>query len=94
MKLAVQALPDLTGTTLDQAIRQIERAGFLFHGLARGSYREWRHPDGSAIWIRPAGGVVRLGPRVATRAGKKYRRRYDQSGNLTTSHTTGETITL
>lgn len=90
-KLAVETLADLSGVAETVALIRITAAGFLLHGTTRGGYREWRHPDGSAIWIRPSGEVIRLGPHTP---GKKHRQRYDQIGDKTTTHSTGEAIKL
>jgi hypothetical protein len=93
-KLAVQTLPDLTDATKTVVTRRLVSAGFEPHRITRGGYAEFRHPDGSAIWIRPSGEVIRLGPRVASASGKKYRRRYDQYGHVTSLHSTGEVVSL
>lgn len=84
-------LPDLSGRSFTTAIRWILRDGFLFHNATAGGYREFRHPDGSTIWIRPDGEIVRLGHKVT---GTKYRQRYDQWGSPTASHNTGEKIAV
>lgn len=85
--IAAQKVPDLDGLTIDTAEAMIKDAGFEFHHETRGGYREYRHRDGSGIWIRPSGEVVRLGPRNG-----KYRQRYNSDGNQTDRHSTGETI--
>lgn len=96
MKPAAQTLVDLSRTSLPTAVRWLERAGFLFRGATDGGYREFRHPDGSVIWIRPNGEVVRTGPRVASTSGsgKRFRHRFNQTGQRTELHSTGELIRL
>jgi hypothetical protein len=88
-RVAAQNVADLSGETVSSAIREIERAGFVLHGTTRGGYREFRHFDGSGIWIRPTGEIIRLGPKEV---GKKHRQRYNQFGMPTTLHSTGETL--
>jgi predicted RNA binding protein YcfA (HicA-like mRNA interferase family) len=90
--IAAQMLPDLTGWTGVEAVQVIEGTGFAFHHTTRGGYDQFVHPDGSQVWIKPNGEVVRLGPKVKGRASKKYRPRFDQYGNLTKSHSTGEKL--
>jgi len=88
-KLAVETLPDLSRCSLPTAVRWMEQAGFRFHDVeGGGGYREFRHPDGSEIWIRPSGEIVRLGPKVTG----KHRARYDQRGKKTASNNTGEKL--
>lgn len=93
--IAAQSLPDLTGMSEPDALREIERAGFSFHSQTAGGYRQFRHPDDSVVWIRPDGEIVRTGPRQvssASSSGKKFRPRYDQLGDRTEQHRTGETL--
>ena len=78
MRVAVQALPDLTGKTL------VEAEGILaeqrFEAITnRGSYRRWQHADGSIVHMSDKGRIVREGRPVE---GKSYRRRYAPSGEL------------
>jgi predicted RNA binding protein YcfA (HicA-like mRNA interferase family) len=89
---AAQSLPDLTGWTAVQAVQAFEEAGFTFHHTTRGGYNQFNHSDGSQIWVKPNGEVVRLGPKVKGRASKKYRRRFDQHGNQTKLHSSGEKL--
>lgn len=95
LKLSVQTLADLTGLSMPQAVRWLERDGFAFHHATRGGYREFRHADGCIVWVRPSGEIVRLGPRVTPSAGgKKYRPRYDRSGRKTAAHSSAEVLAL
>src|SRR4029077_8190160 len=92
-KLAVQTLADLTGISPYTAFQRLKRAGFSFHSETRGGYRKFLHPDGSMIWIRPSGEIMRLGPPITPKGGgKKYRHRYNQHGDRTSSHSTGEVL--
>lgn len=86
---AAAALHDLHGMPLLNALWHLERAAFHLHHTTKGGYTEFRHPDGSTIWIRPHGEVIRLGPKTR---GKRYRQRYDQHGQVVTTHATGEII--
>lgn len=88
--MAVRALLDLTGFTEFGALAVIRGAGFTFLRVTKGGYHKYVHEDGSQIWIRPNGEVIRLGPKVRARDGKKYHPRFDQHGNATKLHSTGE----
>ncbi len=90
---AVETLPSLHGMAASTAERTLASAGFRFAHQTGGGYREYKHPDGSVVWFRPDGEVVRTGPRIPGASGKKYRRRYDQHGKQTDLHSTGETVT-
>jgi len=75
---AAQTLPNLTGLTGVEAVQALDEVGFPFHHTTRGGHKQFGHPDGSQVWIKPNGDVVRLGPKVKGRATKKYRARFDQ----------------
>lgn len=90
--IAAQTLPDMTGCTGVVAVQTLAEAGFAFHHATRGGYDEFVHPDGSQVWIKPNGEIVRLGPKVKGRTGKKYRPRFGQYGNRTKLHSTGEKL--
>lgn len=75
--IAAQTLPD---------------AGFVFRHETKGGYGRLVHEDGSQVWIKPSGDVVRLGPKVKAQSGKKYHPRFDQRGKVTKSHSTGEKL--
>lgn len=89
--IAASLVPDLNGLSETEALAHLDSAGFVFRHVTQGGYREFRHADGSRIWIRPDGEVIRLGPKVP---GRKYRSRYDARGVLTEEHSTGEKIVL
>jgi hypothetical protein len=76
---AAARLPNLQGMDRADAHIAIRNLGFQYHGTTRGGYVRYRHPDGSEIWIRPNGEVMRLGPRPP---GQPNRPRYDPSGNV------------
>jgi len=91
---AAQVLPDLTGYKEREAAKALDQAGFVFHHTTAGGYMKYLHDDGSQIWIRPNGEVIRLGVKVKGRGGKGYRPRFDQQGNRTDLHSTGEKLNL
>lgn len=93
-KCAAQGLPNCTGVPGIKFIKKLSRAGFVSYGKTRGGYLEFRHTDGSVIWIRPNGEIVRLGPKIAGTTGKKYRPRFDQYGEKTHTHSTGEIVSF
>jgi len=76
---AASRLPNLQGMDRADAHIAIRSQGFQLHGTTSGGYVRYRHPDGSEIWIRPNGEVMRLGPRPP---GQRHRPRYDSSGNV------------
>lgn len=86
---AASRVPDLSGMSNGEAQRALAASGFAFRHQTQGGYREFRHEDGSRIWIRPNGEVVRLSPKIT---GQKQRSRYAPSGMITESHSTGEKI--
>jgi len=90
--IAAQTLRDLTGWPGAQAVEALDDAGFEYHHTTRGGYRQWIHPDGSQVWVKPNGEIVRLGPKVKGRSGKAHRPRFDQHGKRTQSHSTGEKL--
>ena len=100
MNAASQQLPDLTGKTKSEALVIIADSGFVFKTQTEGGYETFEHPDGSLIHIRPAGEIVRIGPKIKNDRGKSYCRRYDQFGNQiqfisgSNTHSTGENIIL
>jgi hypothetical protein len=83
---AAARLPNLQGMSRADAHIAIRNQGFQYHGTTSGGYVRYRHPDGSDIWIRPNGEVMRLGPKPP---GQPNRPRYDSSGNLA-DHPQGE----
>ena len=85
-------LPDLTGKTREQAEKELEDAGFIPHSTSAGGYERLKHPDGSEIYIRPNGEVIRLGPKVTGQGGKKYHPRVGPDGQPGSEHSTGETL--
>lgn len=95
MKLAVESLADLTGKPHPVVLGRLKTAGFVCHSTTVGGYTLFRHPDGSELWIRPSGEIVRLGPKIMTTdKSRMYRPRYDQHGNRTESHNTGEVVQM
>ena len=88
-----QVIPDLTGCSRRAACELLWTLGFFLNSETKGGYRKYSHVDGSQVWIKANGDVVRLGPKVTPRGGgKKYRPRFNQRGQRTQSHDTGETL--
>jgi hypothetical protein len=68
----------------------------------RGSYEEWTAPDGSKIFVRPNGEILRQGPLRPNPSNPNnspnIRDRFDQNGNTIpyepggNSHSTGEIV--
>lgn len=81
-------IPNLNGKTLEEARAEIERAGFAFRSESQSGYIRFRHEDGSEVWIRPDGEVMRLAPKVrpASGEGKSFHPRLDPEGNVTQQH--------
>jgi hypothetical protein len=86
VKNAATKLPNLQGMSRADAHIAIRNKGFQYHGTTSGGYVRYRHSDGSEIWIRPNGEVMRLGPKPP---GQPNRPRYDPSGNVA-DHPQGE----
>jgi hypothetical protein len=85
-------VPNLNEETLDSAMREIENAGFEYRGQTQSGYIRFRHADGSEIWIRDNGEVIRLGPKIQPSPNSKaYHPRFDYLGNPS-SHNTGEFV--
>ncbi len=91
---AVETLPSLHGMPTSTAERTLARDGFRFTAKTGGGYRRYDHPDGSVVWFRPDGEVIRLGPRIPSASGKKFAPRYDQHGKRTELHSTGERVVM
>lgn len=86
-------LPNLHGRNLADAERELARQGFTARPPTSGGYRRYDHPDGSTVWIRPDGEVIRLGPKIDPGPNQKnYSPRYDQNGGITENHKTGEMV--
>ena len=100
MNVASQQLLNLTAKNKSEALEIIADRGFVFKTKTEGGYETFEHPDGSLIHIRPAGEIVRTGPKIKNDRGKSYRRRQDQFGNQiqfmpgSNTHSTGENIII
>ncbi len=71
----------------------VRKKGYDFHAMTKDGYIQYRNTDGSRIWVRPDGEVIRLGPKVTpTEGGKRYRPRIDTTGNRIGTHNPGEFI--
>ena len=95
--LGVEAVPDLTGKSREEAEKILGDAGFVTKkNPIRGKYQDWRHPDGSIIWIGPDLAIDRLGPKVwADDHSQKYHPRYGPDGRRRGTdepHDTGEIL--
>jgi hypothetical protein len=100
---AAKDLPDLTDLDGSEVDKILKDAGFEPPSReTEGGYREWRHPDGSRINIRPDGEITRTGPKQPQSHDPHnspwVRPRYDQFGNEipfqpgANTHSTGEII--
>lgn len=89
---AAQNLPDLSGVSSLLAAEKLDDAGFVFRKQTAGGYRRYVHEDRSEVWVRPNGEVIRLGPKIKSGLAKGYHHRYDQRGERTPLHSTGERI--
>ena len=72
----------------------MEEQGFKYKKRTKGGYEKFHHPDGSRIYIRPNGEIVRTGKKVISKEGRKYAPRISPGGKRTESHSTGEKILL
>ncbi len=71
----------------------LRKAGFDYHSTSKGGYVRYKHADGSEVYLRPNGEVVRMGPKVTpSGGGKPYAPRIDSSGNRIDTHNTGEYV--
>jgi hypothetical protein len=87
-------LPNLHGQSLADAEAVLGNSGFRFVNETAGGYRKYTHADGSEVWIRPNGEVIRLGPKVDRGPNTpNYRDRYGPDGQITDLHSTGEIVT-
>ena len=69
--------------------------GFRYHNTTKGGYVRYDHPDGSRIWVRPDGQVIRLGPKIfPPGGGKGYRPHVDRDGKPVDTHDPDEWIQL
>ena len=72
---------------------ELRNHGFEYHSTTKGGYVQYRHADGSRVWIRPDGEVLRLAPKVAPAdGGKWYNPRIDINGNPIDTHNPGEFV--
>jgi RHS repeat-associated protein len=84
---------NLSGLSRADAHVAIRKAGFEYHGTTSGGYVRYRAPDGSEIWLRPNGEVVRLAPKVTPEGGgRAYNPRVDFEGSSLEGHNTGEFV--
>lgn len=96
---AVQRLPDMTGKTRSVVEKALQGMGFQKTTKpTAGGYEQWKHPDGSEVWIRPNGELVRLAPKVwSANHTHKYHPRVGPNGQIrepSEPHSTGEIIRL
>jgi hypothetical protein len=85
---------NLTGKTFEEADNLLRPKASRVSTTA-GGYTHYQFPDGSEIWIRPDGEVIRLAaPRYGPDGARINRgQRLDPDGNPTESHNTGERVT-
>lgn len=89
---AVEQLPNLSGKTKEQTANILKELGFSEIGKTQGGYEKWYHSDGSKVYIRPNGEIVRTGPKIKSLNGETYRPRFGPDGKRTSEHNTGEEI--
>ncbi|ESP94651.1 RHS repeat domain-containing protein [Pseudoalteromonas luteoviolacea] len=98
---ASQGLPDLTGLSGEVAEDVLGDNGFGKTKTTKGGYQQWDHEDGSQVWVRPNGEIVRTGPKRPQKNnpnGKKVRDRYGPDGQQIPhepgkeTHSTGEKV--
>ncbi|AHH20927.1 hypothetical protein NONO_c61530 [Nocardia nova SH22a] len=90
---AAARVPDLTGKTLNEAESAMAKKDCVLKSETAGGYRRYPCDDGSEMWIRTNGEVVRLGPKIDAGPNKKnYRLRYYPDGRENADHSTGEII--
>lgn len=87
-RCAAQRLPNLDHMPRREAEDLLRRHGFGLASTTPGGYARWRHPDGSHVWIRPDGEIVRV-PNAAAIAnagliGKGWR--VDADGTIVRPH--------
>jgi hypothetical protein len=71
----------------------LREGGYEYHGTTKGGYVQYRNPDGSVVWIRPNGEVIRLAPKVTpSGGGKPYNPRIDAGGKRISTHNPGEFV--
>jgi hypothetical protein len=85
-KPAFGPVPKITRADFHITLRS---QGYEFHHTTRGGYVLYRHTNGSQIWIKPNGQVIRLGPPIP---GSAYRPRIDASGNPIITHDPNEFV--
>jgi hypothetical protein len=86
-------VPNLDGLSVEEATQVIEGAGYTYHSTSKGGYIRFRHSDGSEIYIRTNGEIMRLGPKYQPDPNKAgYHPRYNDKGELLTDHHTGEYV--
>jgi hypothetical protein len=91
---AAGQLPDLTGKTRPEADKALTDAGFKHTGTSAGGYENYQHPDGSRVYIRPNGEVIRTPPPEYAADGSRSNKgaRVGPDGEPTDKHNTGEIL--
>jgi hypothetical protein len=91
---ASSQVPDLTGMSQAEADQILGESGFSLHSISEsGAYATYQAGDGSRVTIRLSDGrvtrtsTIDMGPNVKNRT-----QRWDQNGNPTDSHDTGENL--
>ena len=85
--------PNSVGSRADLHI-QLRDRGFTYHATTKGGYVRYTHSNGSNVYIRPNGQVLRTGPpRTPAGGGKAYNPRVDAFGNRIQSHNPAEFVT-
>ena len=99
---SIETLPNLHNKTRNQMRKIFKKRGFKRKD--KGTYENWRHPDGGEVSIRPEAGAagpkgeivrhrrVKIDPNNTSRCAPKKTQRFDQTGKPTKSHNTGEIV--
>jgi hypothetical protein len=86
---AAQRLPSMDSLSSATAANMLQSAGFSQRSTTRGGNQQWRHPDGSTVWLMNGGRVVRVpGSNALQQSGLTGRgwRVDPATGNITRPH--------
>lgn len=86
---AAQRLPSMGSLSSATAATMLQSAGFSHRSTTSGGNQQWRHPDGSTVWLMNEGRVVRVpGSNALQQSGLNGRgwRVDPATGNITRPH--------
>jgi hypothetical protein len=81
-------IKNLNGLSREEADAALKAENPVKVHTTSGGYKQYKFDDGSTVWIRPNGEVVRVPAPSTAPPGS----RIDPGGNLTDAHSTGETV--